>query len=121
MRTRARAEDLANGGRSHGSAAAREEEGADGWDLPVSVLQREGEGRSDGRDPPVSDRVQRESARAAPAWAEREWAGLRAGFQAARCAVAFSFFFLSNFALYLILHIKLCIDSKIMKIFVYIP
>ena len=40
MRTRTRAETLANGGRSRGSAAAREGEGADGWGLPVSVLQR---------------------------------------------------------------------------------
>ena len=61
MRTRARAETLANGGRSRGSAATREEEGADGWGLPVSVLQREGEGGSDGRDPPVSDRVRGEA------------------------------------------------------------
>jgi len=89
---RAWAKTLANGGRSSGSAAAREE-GTDGWDLPVSVPQREGEGGSDERDPPVSDRLRREKARAAPAWAERERAGLRAGFQAARCAVAFPFSF----------------------------
>jgi len=73
VRARAWAKTLANGGRSRGSAAAREEEGADGWDLPVSVPQREEEGGSDERDPPVSDRVKRESARAAPVWA-----GLRA-------------------------------------------
>ena len=45
MRTRAWAETLANGGRSRGRAAVRGEEEADGWDLPVSVLQREGRGR----------------------------------------------------------------------------
>ena len=87
MRTRARAEDLANGGRSHGSAAAREEEGADGWDLPVSVPQREGKGGPDERDPLVSDRVQRESARTAPVWA-----GLRA-FLAGPLPVAICFSF----------------------------
>ena len=63
---RAWAKTLANGGRSRGSAAAREEERADGWDLPVSVPQREEEGGSDERDPPVSDRVKRgERARSA--------------------------------------------------------
>jgi len=62
---RAWAKTLANGGRSRGSAAAREEEGADGWDLPVSVPQRVEEGGSDERDSPVSDRVKRESARSA--------------------------------------------------------
>ena len=41
MRTRAWAETLANGGRSRGRAAVRGEEEADGWDLPVSDLQRE--------------------------------------------------------------------------------
>jgi len=40
VRTRAWAETLANGGRSRGRAAVRGEE-ADGWDLPVSDLQRE--------------------------------------------------------------------------------
>jgi len=56
MRTRARVEDLANGGRSRGSAAVRGTDGADGWGIPVSVPQREGRGRgSDERDPPVSD------------------------------------------------------------------
>ena len=56
MRTRARAETLANGGRSRGSAAAREEEGADGWGLPVSVLQREKgkEGLTGGTRPSVT-------------------------------------------------------------------
>ena len=93
MRVRAWAKNLANGGRSSGSAAAREEEGTDGWDLPVSVPQREGEGGSDERDLPVSDRLRREKARAVPAWAERERAGLRAEFQTARCAVAFPFSF----------------------------
>ena len=43
-RARAWAETLAIGGRSHGRAAVRGEDEADGWDLPVSVLQREGEG-----------------------------------------------------------------------------
>jgi hypothetical protein len=37
-----------------------------------------------------------EAARAASAWAERERAGLRADFPAARCAVFF-FFFLCSF------------------------
>ena len=45
MRTRAWAENLANGGRSHGRAAVRGEDEADGWGLPVSDLQREGRGR----------------------------------------------------------------------------
>ena len=38
-----------------------------------SASREEGRGGSDERDPPVSDRVKRESARAAPVWA-----GLRA-------------------------------------------
>ena len=56
MRTRTRAETLANGGRSRGSAAAREGEGADGWGLPVSVLQREKgeEGLTGGTRPSVT-------------------------------------------------------------------
>ena len=45
VRTRAWAENLANGGRSRGRAAVRGEDEADGWGLPVSVLQREGRGR----------------------------------------------------------------------------
>jgi len=45
VRTRAWAENLANGGRSRGRAAVRDEDEADGWGLPVSVLQREGRGR----------------------------------------------------------------------------
>ena len=59
--------------------------------------EREGEGGSDGRDPPVSDRVRGGSARAAPAWAERERVGLRANFPATRCIVLFFFFFLWSF------------------------
>jgi len=62
---RAWAKTLANGGRSRGRAVVRVEEEADGWDLPVSVSQREEEGGFDERDPPVSDRVKRESARSA--------------------------------------------------------
>ena len=50
--------------------------------------------------------------------AQRAWAGLRAEFQAARCTVVFPFSFFAVFALCLILHIKLCTDSKIMEIFV---
>ena len=46
VRTRAWAKTLANGGRSRGRAAVRDREGADGWDLPVSVTQREEEGES---------------------------------------------------------------------------
>ena len=61
MRTRAWAKTLANGGGSRGRAAVRDREGADGWDLPVSVTQREEEGESGERDPPVSGR-ERESA-----------------------------------------------------------
>ena len=45
MRTRARAENPANGGRSRGRAAVRGEDETDGWGLPVSVWQGErGEG-----------------------------------------------------------------------------
>ena len=71
VRTRAWAKTLANGVRSHGRAAVHDEEEADGWDLPVSVSQREEEGGSDERDPPVSGRVRR----AAPA---RDAGGSRA-------------------------------------------
>jgi hypothetical protein len=66
----------AGDGRSRGRAAVCEGEGADGWDLPVSDLQREGRG----------------AARAASARAELEWAGLRAEF---RPLTAVLFFFLS--------------------------
>jgi hypothetical protein len=45
VRTRAWAENLANGGRSRGRAAVRGGDEADGWGLPVSVWQREGRGR----------------------------------------------------------------------------
>jgi len=60
----------------------------------------------------------RARARAARVRAERAWAGLRANFQAARCTVSFYFSFCAVFALCLNLCIKLCADSKIMKIFV---
>ena len=94
---RAWAKTLANGGRSRGSAAAREEEGADGWDLPVSVPQREEEGGSDERDPPVSDRLRREEVRAVRAWAKRGRAGLRAEFLGrSRHSVVFLFLFMQN-------------------------
>jgi len=112
MRARAWAKTLANGGQSRGSAAAREE-GADGWDLPVTVLQREGEGRSDERDPPVSDRVQRESARSARMGRP---AGILAGLSRFRFVFLFPFRFKS--ALCLILCNKLCTDPKMMKLFV---
>ena len=59
-------------------------------------VEREGGRGSDGRDLPVSDRVRGEKAHAAPASAERERAGLRADFPAARCTVFF-FFFLCRF------------------------
>ena len=95
MRTRAWAKTLANGGRSRGRAAVRDREGADGWGHPVSVPQREGRGGPDERDPLVSDRAERRAARAAPVWAVREWAGLRADFRP--LAAVFFFFFLCSF------------------------
>jgi hypothetical protein len=45
LRVRACAETLANGGRSRGRATVRGGDEADRWDLPVSVLQREGRRR----------------------------------------------------------------------------
>ena len=90
---RAWAETLANGGRSRGRAAVRGEGAADGWDLPVSVLQREGRGR-----------VQR-MGRLGP-----KPSGPAVG------AVTFCFSFMQNCGICLILHIKLCTDSKIMEI-----
>ena len=90
MRTRARARNHASGSQNRGRAAVRGRDEADKWGLPVSVSQRGEEGEPDERDPLVSDRLRKE-ARAVPVWAERERAGLRAGFQAARCAVAFPF------------------------------
>ena len=97
VRTRARAKTLASGGRSRGRAAVRDREEADGWDLPVSVTQREEEGEPDERDPPVSDRLRKEEARAAPAWAERGRAGLRAEFLGRlRHSIVFLFLFMQN-------------------------
>ena len=94
MRTRTPAETLANGGRSRGRTAVRGEDAADGWGRPVSVPQREG--LTSGTRSSVT--AQREgAARAARVQAERAWAGLRAKFQAARCAKIFFFFFLCNF------------------------
>ena len=93
MRTRARAGNHASGGQNRGRAAVRGRDEADKWGLPVSVSQRGEEGEPDERDPPVSDRLRKEEARAAPVWAERERAGLRADFPAARCAAVFLFLF----------------------------
>ena len=94
MRTRAWAMPLATGGRSRGRAAVRVEGEADGWDLPVSVSQRGEKGELDERDPPVSDRL-KEEARAAPAWAERGQAGLRAEFLGhSRHSIVFFFLFM---------------------------
>ena len=119
MRTRAGAEDLANGRWSCGSAVAREGDEADGWGYPVSVPQREGRGEPDERDPLVSDHAERRAARAASAWAEREWAGLRACLAGPLPA---DFCFLFPFRVKNALHLKLCrklvIDPKIMEIFV---
>jgi len=44
MRTRARAEDLANGGRSRGRAAVRGGDEADGWGLPSASGRERGGG-----------------------------------------------------------------------------
>ena len=93
MRTRARAGNHASGGQNRGRAAVRGRDEADKWGLPVSVSQRGEEGEPDERDPPVSDRLRKEEARAAPAWAEQERAGLRADFPATRCTVVFLFLF----------------------------
>ena len=65
MRTRARAGNYASGGRSRGQAAVRGRDEADKWGLSVSVSQRGEEGEPDERDPPVSDRLRMEAARAA--------------------------------------------------------
>jgi len=100
VRARAWAKTLANGGWSRGNAAACEEERADGWDLPVSVPQREEEGGSDERDPPVSDRVKRESAHTAPVWA-----GLRAFWLVLS---RFQFVFLFPFRFKSVLCLNLC-------------
>ena len=98
MRTRAWAETLANGGRSRGRAAVRGEEEADGWDLPVSDLQRE---------KGSSARVGR--------------IGLRLNGPAAVAQCLFPFSFMQNHDVYLILYNKLFVDPKIMKIFVWVP
>ena len=95
MRTRAGAEDLANGRRSCGSAVAREGGEADKWGLPVSDSQRGEEWEPDERDPLVSDRAERRAMRAASAWAEWEWAGVRA-FWLDLSRLLFVFFFLFN-------------------------
>ena len=59
--------------------------------------RREVEEASDGRVQPVSDRLRRESARAAPEWAERDRAGLRAEFLGRSQHNAFSLFpFMQN-------------------------
>jgi len=79
--------------------------------------RRKEEDGTDGRDPPVSDRV-RGRARAAPVWAGRERAGLRAELQAAHHTVAFPFSFYAIFALCLILYNKSCANPKMMKLFV---
>ena len=119
MRTRAGAEDLANGRRSCGSAVAREGGEADKWGLPVSGSQRGEEWEPDERDPLVSDRAERRATRAASACAEPEWAGLRA-FLAGPLPAAFCFLFpfqVKN-ALCLKLCRKLVTDSKIREKFV---
>jgi hypothetical protein len=91
--------DLASGDRDRGKAAVHEGGGTDRRDPPVSVPQREGRGGPDERGPLVSVHVRGGAARAARVRAERAWAGLRAKFQAARCAKIFFFFFLCNFCL----------------------
>jgi hypothetical protein len=90
---------------------------ADGWDLPVSVSQRGEKGEPDERDPPVSDRL-KEEARAAPAWAERGQAGLRAEFLDRSRQCCFSFSVYAKFDVCLNLNRKSYVDSKIMKLFV---
>jgi len=54
--------------------------------------RREVEEASDGRDPPVSDCLRRESAPAAPVWAERDRTSLRAEFLGRSQHSAFSLF-----------------------------
>jgi len=95
VRTRAWAKTLATGGRSRGRASVRVEGEADGWDLPVSVSQRGEKGEPDERGPPISDRLRKEEARVAPAWAERRRASLRAEFLGrSRHSVVFLFLFM---------------------------
>jgi len=83
---------------------------------PSASRRERREGGSDERDPPVSDPQREEggggATRAARAWAEQEWAGLRADFPATRCTVFFFLFFCAVFALCLILCNKLCADPK---------
>ena len=56
--------------------------------------RREVEEASDGRVPPVSDRLRRESARAAPEWAERDRPACGPSSWAARSIMLFPFFLL---------------------------
>jgi hypothetical protein len=79
MRTLVWGLNLASGDRERGKAAGCEGDG------------------TDERGPLVSVHVRGRVARAARVQAERAWAGLRAKFQAARCAKIFFFFFLCNF------------------------
>jgi hypothetical protein len=79
MRTLVWGLNLASGDRERGKAAGCEGDG------------------TDERGPLVSVHVRGGAARAARVQAERAWAGLRAKFQAARCAKIFFFFFLCNF------------------------
>ena len=81
MRTLVWGLNLASGDRERGKAAGCEGDG------------------TDERGPLVSVHVRGGAARAARMRAACAWAGLRAKFQAARCAKIFFFFFLCNFCL----------------------
>ena len=81
MRTLVWGLNLASGDRERGKAAGCEGDG------------------TDERGPLVSVHVRGGATRAARVRAERAWAGLRAKFQAARCAKIFFFFFLCDFCL----------------------
>ena len=80
--------------------------------------EREGEGGSDGRDPPVSDRVRGEARAQRSRRSSADGSACGPSSWAAHGIVLFSFFFYAVFALYLNLCNKSCADPKIMKIFV---
>ena len=94
--------NLTSDGRCCGRAAVREEGGADGWGYPVSVPQREGEGGSDERNPPVSDHVRGRERAQRPRGPSGS--GSACGpISRPLAAQWFFFFFYAVFALYLIL------------------